>query len=1358
MTQPPSPPCVSGRSRSRVLHLGTGALLLGAAALSLSADPGGRPLFRLGSGTSVPFTTAKPLSSRALRSPYGRPLTAFGRSLTGVQNHTTPYSGAEPYPRALTETAVGEGFLDDGSLEPVITVAGVAAVVSVLLCMMPAGGNMFGGDNNRREVTFRTPPSWSPEHDGSYSLRAYVTDVALWVMLTDLQPHQQCAAMISRLGGAAREGHLEVKAVSPKPRAALVTSAVARMISPQEMIQGGLRDGVQLDPVTNLLAALQDRFAPLDEETRLQSMTEMLAFTRRPNERINEMISRHENTTDWRAMGGGFPDQGPPGWGTAVAYLGDVAAEHIYTPYQQPAPPQPCYGPQPYYAPKAPPVQQPSPSEGGFAEAQGLRLPVPPVAAFTGPSGSVQAWSRYDPEVVRRAGQSLRGHLEVKAVSPKPRAALVTSEVRRAAAEVDLLTGRPMHQRRPEGVSPRPPPDAARVRRDDELSHFGSPFWLMAGGGFSWFRSEPSTGQSRRSFGLAPHIWILSTVCGASTEDRGDSRGRETTKIKNVGPGGYARRARCHRGNYSHSFTFRSGRRCWGKLRPIGALRGVPPQPPPTSRRTPQTNSKAAWFVYSPGPLFGGPVHYRSQLPPDRCQVCLDDARDANWMKEYCPYGAGRGSRRMQESPDDFAQHSSYMEKYCLDSRLDLSQGHAANPGFTETVAHLIQGSTAKYSLTNEEANDQGRSLAALNMNRANYAQAAIASLVRGYRAGPAEAVSPMQPRPPPAGHPSASSQPTDGLLHRFFNHVENADGPNREDLTQVAHASPGTIYRRQPPKHSSVIPQCVQAGMSRSMSVIGNPNATAVTELVLPPHSFVPQGLAGGIPPVPTSASSGLATDSLENVRVAIAQATAQRAQQRGTRAEVVSPSPVPPSPAAPTASVGFPRRLLTFQEMCLDIPTMQRSGYTASHILQMLEDQAQWREGVAAAVRAEVVNFMPVVEADRAAQAALSPQRVPTPVDDDGEPPHVYDEAGVCSICTNGFMPGERVCRLRCRHMFYCQCWEDLTRAAAAQPRGQMPRIRDDCPNCRGRGIMLTTWEYVDPALLFQMVEETHALGQYVATEPPPEQEPGRSGSQASDSPRNSESSTPRPVRYWVNGQPFYPVMIDPDGGGGFAEAQVYHALTRLRDGRPSLLIDCGSVGNLCGENWARSVGEAAEKAGKTVLYTKRSKSLNVRGVGPEAAECTHDLTFPIALRTADGRGSSAGTFITPTIPSSDVPGLLGLTALHKNRAILDCNTLQLHCCGPDDYHLDELLPPGTETYKMEIAPSGHLVLPCCEYFAKGTSSSSASLPPPLVLLNQAAKKVPPPPAQSPRLGMLKMAAEAPAPLADPPGLSRS
>ena len=126
------------------------------------------------------------------------------------------------------------------------------------------------------------------------------------------------------------------------------------------------------------------------------------------------------------------------------------------------------------------------------------------------------------------------------------------------------------------------------------------------------------------------------------------------------------------------------------------------------------------------------------------------------------------------------------------------------------------------------------------------------------------------------------------------------------------------------------------------------------------------------------------------------------------------------------------------------------------------------------------------------------------------------------------------------------------------------------------------------------------------------------------------------------------------------------VYHALTRLADGRPSLLIDPGSVGNLCGEAWARSVSYAAKQVGKTSIYRRRPRVLNVRGVGPKGAECTHDLTLPISMRTLGGQTVSPGTFVTPAIQGSDVPGLLGLASLRSNRAVLDCNTMQLHLCA--------------------------------------------------------------------------------------------
>ena len=65
--------------------------------------------------------------------------------------------------------------------------------LSILTMMMPnaAGGAMTGGN---RDFNYRIPPAWSPEGERNYSFRAYMADISIWIMLTDLQPHQQPSA------------------------------------------------------------------------------------------------------------------------------------------------------------------------------------------------------------------------------------------------------------------------------------------------------------------------------------------------------------------------------------------------------------------------------------------------------------------------------------------------------------------------------------------------------------------------------------------------------------------------------------------------------------------------------------------------------------------------------------------------------------------------------------------------------------------------------------------------------------------------------------------------------------------------------------------------------------------------------------------------------------------------------------------------------------------------------------------------------------------------------------------------------------------------------------------------------------
>ena len=166
-------------------------------------------------------------------------------------------------------------------------------------------------------------------------------------------------------------------------------------------------------------------------------------------------------------------------------------------------------------------------------------------------------------------------------------------------------------------------------------------------------------------------------------------------------------------------------------------------------------------------------------------------------------------------------------------------------------------------------------------------------------------------------------------------------------------------------------------------------------------------------------------------------------------------------------------------------------------------------------------------------------------------------------------------------------------------------------------------------------------------------------------------------------------------------------YPIQTTLSDGRPSIIVDPGSVGNLCGDKWAKHVAMLAKKNGHRPSYNERPRPLEVCGVGNGSQSCHYDCTLPVAIQPENTSDTNIGDLRVPAVANSDLPGLLGLTALKKNRAVLDFTTLKLYFCGPNDYELEKGLPEGTDVYQLETAPSGHIVLPCCEYQKASTSS---------------------------------------------------
>lgn len=86
-----------------------------------------------------------------------------------------------------------------GSREPRVCTILICFLISIFCMTVPGGAG--AGDGS----TYRVPLCGGPHMNRSYACRNYPNDLTMWLMLTDLQPYQQVAAIILRLEGMARE-------------------------------------------------------------------------------------------------------------------------------------------------------------------------------------------------------------------------------------------------------------------------------------------------------------------------------------------------------------------------------------------------------------------------------------------------------------------------------------------------------------------------------------------------------------------------------------------------------------------------------------------------------------------------------------------------------------------------------------------------------------------------------------------------------------------------------------------------------------------------------------------------------------------------------------------------------------------------------------------------------------------------------------------------------------------------------------------------------------------------------------------------------------------------------------------------
>jgi hypothetical protein len=158
---------------------------------------------------------------------------------------------------------------------PVVTAAVLFVALSAAVCMMMPG----------QSNALRVPNAWGPEMEATYSFRQFSRDVLLWSIATDADPSRKTALVMLSLRGAAKE--------------------LSRQIPPQIIVQGGVINGTQVDPLTYLMHSLQERFGNLGEEVRVQAVTELMTFQRKHHEPIDSLLVRFEAVRSRSAEQGG---------------------------------------------------------------------------------------------------------------------------------------------------------------------------------------------------------------------------------------------------------------------------------------------------------------------------------------------------------------------------------------------------------------------------------------------------------------------------------------------------------------------------------------------------------------------------------------------------------------------------------------------------------------------------------------------------------------------------------------------------------------------------------------------------------------------------------------------------------------------------------------------------------------------------------------------------------------------------------------------------------------------------------------------------------------------------------------------
>ena len=270
----------------------------------------------------------------------------------------------------------------------------------------------------------------------------------------------------------------------------------------------------------------------------------------------------------------------------------------------------------------------------------------------------------------------------------------------------------------------------------------------------------------------------------------------------------------------------------------------------------------------------------------------------------------------------------------------------------------------------------------------------------------------------------------------------------------------------------------------------------------------------------------------------------------------------------------------------------------------------------------------------------------------------------AQVCVICLDTYEAKDRVLVTHCHHHFHASC-SDMWSTMRIPSGFAFP----DCPMCRCeyKAVQIDAYTNID-------LREDGVIFRETATPPP--------------SPWGSAHSQAFPI---------WPARLGTTPVASSSETQIN---TRLPNGQLSIIPDTGACGDIVGAKIACEIVKAAQPNGANVTQEKLDKPYTGAGVGNGTQTCKFKLNVDLAIPRTDGT-AEMHNWQPPIVAGTgeDLPGLLGLDSLEKNRAIIDTGKHIMIYPGPGE--VQYILPLGSVTMPLTKNPNGgHLCLPVCEY----------------------------------------------------------